>query len=69
MQIIRSQPSLVDQVYEAILGWIEDGRYGKDARLIQEEIAETLGVSRQPVQQALLLLRNMGILSMPLAEA
>ena len=62
MQIIRSQPSLVDQVYEAILGWIEDGRYGKDARLIQEEIAETLGVSRQPVQQALLLLRNMGIL-------
>ena len=62
MQIIRSQPSLVDQVYEAILGWIEDGRYGKDARLIQEEIAETLGVSRQPVQQTLLLLRNMGIL-------
>ena len=62
MQIIRSQPSLVDQVYEAILGWIEDGKYGKDARLIQEEIAETLGVSRQPVQQALLLLRNMGVL-------
>lgn len=62
MQIIRSQPSLVDQVYEAILGWIEDGRYGQDARLIQEEIAETLGVSRQPVQQALLLLRNMGVL-------
>ncbi len=62
MQIIRSHPSLVDQVYEAILGWIEDGRYGEDARLIQEEIAETLGVSRQPVQQALLLLRNMGVL-------
>jgi len=62
MQIIRSQPSLVDQVYEAILGWIEDGRYGEDARLIQEDIAETLGVSRQPVQQALLLLRNMGVL-------
>jgi DNA-binding GntR family transcriptional regulator len=62
MQIIRSHPSLVDQVYEAILGWIEDGRYGADARLIQEEIAETLGVSRQPVQQALLLLRNMGVL-------
>ncbi len=62
MQIIRSQPSLVDQVYEAILGWIEDGRFGEDARLIQEEIAETLGVSRQPVQQALLLLRNMGVL-------
>lgn len=63
MQIIRSHPSLVDQVYEAILGWIEDGRYGEDARLIQEDIAETLGVSRQPVQQALLLLRNMGVLT------
>lgn len=62
MQIVRAQQSLVDQVYEAILAWIEDGRYGADARLIQEEIAETLGVSRQPVQQALLLLRNKGVL-------
>ena len=62
MQIIRTQQTLTDQVYEAILAWIEDGRYGADSRLIQEEIAETLGVSRQPVQQALLLLRNKGVL-------
>lgn len=62
MQILRSQPSLVDQVYEAILSRIEAGQYGPDARLVQEEIAEALGVSRQPVQQALLLLRNEGVL-------
>ena len=62
MEIIRSQPTLVDQVYEAILSRIEAGRYGDDARLVQEEIAESLGVSRQPVQQALLLLRNEGVL-------
>ncbi len=63
MQISRPQLTLVDQVYEAILSRIEDGTYGADARLIQEEIAESLGVSRQPVQQALLLLRNEGVLT------
>ncbi len=63
MQISRPQLTLVDQVYEAILSRIEDGTYGADARLIQEEIAESLGVSRQPVQQALLLLRSEGVLT------
>ncbi len=62
MQILRPQLSLVDQVYEAILSRIEAGMYGPDVRLIQEEIADVLGVSRQPVQQALLLLRNEGVL-------
>ncbi len=62
VSVLRSQPSLVDQVHEAILSRIAAGQYGPDARLIQEEIAEMLGVSRQPVQQALLLLRNEGIL-------
>ncbi len=63
MQISRPQLTLVDQVYEAILSRIETGAYGPDARLIQEEIAESLGVSRQPVQQALLLLSNEGVLT------
>jgi DNA-binding GntR family transcriptional regulator len=62
MQILRPQLTLVEQVYEAILTQIESGRYGGDARLVQEEVAETLGVSRQPVRQALLLLRNEGVL-------
>ena len=63
MQIITPQPSLVDQVYEAILSEIMDGKFGPDARLVQEELAENFGVSRQPVQQALLLLRSQGILT------
>jgi len=63
MQLITPQPSLVDQVYEAILSQIMDGRFGPDSRLVQEELAESFGVSRQPVQQALLLLRSQGILT------
>lgn len=63
MHIITPQPSLVDQVYEAILSQIMDGKFGPDARLVQEELAENFGVSRQPVQQALLLLRTQGILT------
>ncbi len=63
MPILRPQQTLVEQVYEAILSRISAGVYGLDTRLIQEEIAESLGVSRQPVQQALLLLRNEGILT------
>ncbi len=62
MQPLPSQPTLVDQVYEAILSEISAGKFGLENRLIQEELAESLGVSRQPVQQALLLLRSQGIL-------
>jgi DNA-binding GntR family transcriptional regulator len=62
MQTLSPQPSLVDQVYESILTEITEGKLGQDKRLIQEEIAAALGVSRQPVQQALLLLRSRGLL-------
>ena len=62
MQTLSPQPTLVDQVYESILAEITEGRLGLDSRLIQEELAEALGVSRQPVQQALLLLRSRGLL-------
>ncbi len=62
MRSLAPQQSLVDQVYEAILGEITEGKFGPEDRLIQEEIAESLGVSRQPVQQALLLLRSHGLL-------
>lgn len=62
MRTLPAQPTLVDQVYEAILSEISAGKFGPDSRLIQEELAESLGVSRQPVQQALLLLRSHGLL-------
>lgn len=62
MRTLPAQPTLVNQVYEAILSEISAGKFGPDNRLIQEELAESLGVSRQPVQQALLLLRSHGLL-------
>jgi DNA-binding GntR family transcriptional regulator len=62
MRSLSPQPTLVDQVYEALLSEITEGKFGLESRLIQEEIAESLGVSRQPVQQALLLLRSHGVL-------
>lgn len=62
MRTLSPQPTLVDQVYEAILTDVTEGRFGSESRLIQEEIAAALGVSRQPVQQALLLLSRRGVL-------
>ena len=62
MKILESQPKLVEQVHGAILSEISSGRLQPGTRVIQEQIAQDLGVSRQPVQQALLLLRNQGVL-------
>lgn len=62
MKELATQPKLVEQVQEAILKEITEGRMGPGERIIQEQIAQELGVSRQPVQQALLLLRNKGVL-------
>ena len=63
VKILSVQPNLVEQVHEAILLEISSGKLAPGARIIQEQIATELGVSRQPVQQALLLLRNQGLLS------
>ena len=38
-----------------------DGELPSNSRLIQDELARAYGVSRQPVQQALLLLRDRGL--------
>lgn len=62
MKELATQPKLVEQVQEAILNEITEGRMAPGERIIQEQIAQELGVSRQPVQQALLLLRNKGVL-------
>lgn len=62
MRALPIQPTLVDQVYDAILSEISAGKLAPDGRVIQEELAESLGVSRQPVQQALLLLKRQGLL-------
>jgi DNA-binding GntR family transcriptional regulator len=62
MKALATAPKLVEQVRDAILGEVASGQLAPGERIIQEQIARTLGVSRQPVQQALLLLRNLGVL-------
>jgi DNA-binding GntR family transcriptional regulator len=62
MKVLAAQPKLVEQVHEAIISEISAGKLKPGERIIQEQIAQVLGVSRQPVQQALLLLRNQGVL-------
>ena len=55
--------SLVDQVYARILMEICEGTLPPHSRLIQDELAAAYEVSRQPVQQALLLLRARGFVT------
>lgn len=62
MKALTLQPNLVEQVRDAILDEITSGHLAPGERIIQEQIAHALGVSRQPVQQALMLLRNQGVL-------
>jgi len=62
MKVLVAQPKLVEQVHEAIVSEISSGKLKPGERIIQEQIAQVLGVSRQPVQQALLLLRKQGVL-------
>ena len=61
MKILATQPKLVEQVHEAIVSEISAGKLKPGEPIIQEQIAQVLGVSRQPEQQALLL-RNQGLL-------
>lgn len=60
MQIQRAD--LVDQVYDRIKTAILNGQLAPLAPLRQEELADKLGVSRQPVSHALMLLEHDGLL-------
>ena len=62
MKPLATAPNLADQVRDAILSEIASGQLLPGDRIIQEKIAQALGVSRQPVQQALNLLHNQGVL-------
>jgi len=57
---IESTPDLVERVYSSLLDAISGGTLPPGARIMQEDIAEQLAVSRQPVLQALRLLRKDG---------
>lgn len=57
---IESTPDLVDQVYRSLLDAISGGTLAPGSRITQEEVAEQLAVSRQPVLLALRLLKKDG---------
>ena len=61
-QLIRLDPApdLVEQVYARLLDAISDGSLAPGQRITQEDIASQLTVSRQPVLQALRLLKKDG---------
>ena len=50
----------MDQVYRSLLDAISEGAMAPGARIMQEDIAAQLAVSRQPVLQALRLLKKDG---------
>ena len=57
---LQIAPDLVDRVYQSLLDAISKGELAAGHRLTQEELAERLAVSRQPVLQALRLLKRDG---------
>lgn len=63
MESVQPAPTIVEQVYRTILDAICDGRLAPGERLTQESVAQKLSVSRQPVGQALLLLKQQKFVS------
>jgi len=63
MMPLEPPPNLTDQVYRRVLEAIIDGSLPPASRIRQDELARKLGVSRQPVSHALLLLRREGLLA------
>jgi DNA-binding GntR family transcriptional regulator len=57
---LETSPDLADQVYRVLLDAISAGSLKPGQRITQEELAEQLAVSRQPITQALKLLKKDG---------
>ena len=60
MESLVSPTTLVDQAYAVILDAICDGTLKPGERLTQADVAERLNVSRQPIHNALLVLKAQG---------
>jgi DNA-binding GntR family transcriptional regulator len=63
MDALAIQQTIVEQAYRTILDAICDGRLAPGERLTQESVAAKLSVSRQPVGQALLMLKQQKFLT------
>jgi DNA-binding GntR family transcriptional regulator len=60
--VIRRNPRLRDQVYEALRRELRVGALDQGARLVEQDLARRLGVSRTPVREALFQLARDGLL-------
>ncbi|EIF32603.1 transcriptional regulator [Burkholderia sp. Ch1-1] len=58
---IQARTDYVDEVYRVLLDAISEGSIAPGTRIVQEEIAEQLAVSRSPVLQAFRLLKKDGL--------
>jgi DNA-binding GntR family transcriptional regulator len=58
---LETAPDLVEQAYRALLGAISSGALAPGERITQDDLAARLAVSRQPVLQALRLLKKEGL--------
>ena len=58
----RRRPSLTDKAYDHVRGAILHGEIPVGTVLAEATIADTLGISKTPVRQALQLLRTEGLL-------
>jgi DNA-binding GntR family transcriptional regulator len=61
LQPVALAPNLIDQAYQHLLAAIADGTLAPGQRIRQAELAETMGVSRQPISHALHLLKRQGL--------
>jgi DNA-binding GntR family transcriptional regulator len=62
MRPILPEPDLSERIHDSVLEAICSGELKSGARITQEELAQKFGVSRQPVLQAMMLLRREGFL-------
>ena len=62
MRPFLPEPDLSERIHDAVLDAICSGELKSGARITQEELAQQFGVSRQPVLQAMMLLRREGFL-------
>jgi DNA-binding GntR family transcriptional regulator len=63
MTPVEETPRLIDQVYQRLLNAIVDHTLPPGCRIRQSELADRLGVSRQPVSHALHLLHQQGLVT------
>ena len=62
MKRVQRVPDLRSQIYERLRSAIRRGTYPPGKRLLENEIARDLGVSRTPAREALAMLTHEGIL-------